>query len=580
MIISAENVSFQYKGSEDLSLKKINIELNKNKIYLICGPTGSGKTTFIRALNGLIPHFYPGMYYGYLKVNGIDTVDSTISKLSENVGMVFQNPENQLFAMNVERELAFGLENLGYNREEIRIRINKAIALLKLEALRYRPPYQLSGGEQQKVAIASLVAMEPDVLVFDEPLSNLDPRSAEDIMHILVSLQKDHQKTLIIVEHRLEYVIPYVNDIILFNNGQIIEMGPIEEVVEHDQLFSLGLDLPPLLLWFKKQQKLGKLQGPLPLNEEMKKKALIEIFRKQEQNECEDHDFNIRANNATSHLFTKLPVAVFDHVHFYYQQGIQSNIALKDITTTIFTGEIIGIIGPNGAGKSTLVRCMNGLRRPEKGNIWLQGKIIQNIPEYQLAQQVGVIFQNPEHQLFASTLEEEIQFSLKNLHLSTDVQQERIEDTLVKLKIKEFKDRSPFQISGGQKKKASIATIVCRHTPILIFDEPTIGQDAEEKRNLAELIFTEQKHGHTILVISHDLDFIAQIATRILVLKEGRIYADGTPEKILSDESLLSKCSLKQIELNYLIKGICSQFSWIPSTTISIEQLEALHPRR
>jgi energy-coupling factor transport system ATP-binding protein len=580
LIISAENVSFQYKGATDLSLRKITIELTENKIYLLCGPTGSGKTTFIRALNGLIPHFYPGLYYGYLKVNGLDTVDSNTSKLSEHVGMVFQNPENQLFAMNVERELAFGLENLGYPQEEIRRRINKAITLLKLESIRYRPPYQLSGGEQQKVAIASLVSMEPDVLVFDEPLSNLDPQSAEEIMHILVQLQKEHHKTLIIVEHRIEYVLPFTDNVILFKDGQIIEQGPLTDVVEHEPFFRLGLDLPPLLLWFKKQRELGIYQGALPLSHDAKQKALIAILQKKEQTECEDHQIKKPSHQVIIESMPQIPHIIFDQVTFRYKQGIQSNVALNNISTTLYSGEIVGIIGPNGAGKSTFVRCINGLRRPEQGIIWVQGKSIKKIPEYQLAQQVGVIFQNPEHQLFASTLEEELQFSLKNLHLSSEEFQKRIDQTLIQLKLSEFKDRSPFQISGGQKKKASIATILCRHTPILIFDEPTIGQDAEEKRNLAELMIAEQKHGHTILVISHDLDFISQIATRILILKEGQIYADGSPEKILSDKNLLSRCSLKQLELNVLIQGLCEQFPWVPSTVISTDQLEELHPRR
>ena len=193
-LISSENVSFQYKTATALGISDINVQLEREKFYLLSGPTGSGKSTFLRMLNGLIPHFYHGTFYGYMKINGIDTIETTPAVLSEKVGMIFQNPENQLFAMNVEREITFGLENLGYPREKIQDRLNHALQIVGIEHLRFRPPYQLSGGEQQKVAIASIIAMDPDVLVLDEPLSNLDPKSAAEIVAILVNLQKNTEK--------------------------------------------------------------------------------------------------------------------------------------------------------------------------------------------------------------------------------------------------------------------------------------------------------------------------------------------------------------------------------------------------
>jgi len=278
--ISAINVSFRYKTSDVNILKDINLEINQGKFVLICGPTGSGKTSLIRAFDGLIPHFYRGKFYGYMKVKGKDTISSSPALLSETVGTVFQTPENQLFSMDVERELAFSLENLGYSKEKIKEKIEKVISITRIEKLRHRPPFQLSGGEQQKVAIASLLALDPDILLLDEPLSNLDPKTSLEILNLLKELQSSHNKTIIISEHRMESVIPFVDEMLIIKDGRIIQHDNTNTILNSEIIYSLGLDLPPIIYWFKKKKDEGLFNGEIPLNFEDQKQKLVEIFSK------------------------------------------------------------------------------------------------------------------------------------------------------------------------------------------------------------------------------------------------------------------------------------------------------------
>ena len=488
-VITTENFSFQYNTKKDdpvKTLNNINLNISKGDFILLCGPTGSGKTTFIRALNGLIPHFYHGDFYGYVKILGQDSVEIGPAQISKNVGTMFQNPENQLFSLNVERELVFALQNLGFSCEEISERIENALTITNTHYLRDRPPYDLSGGEQQKVAIASLLSLDPDILVLDEPLSNLDPISANEIVELLKNLNQKQQKTIIISEHRLEYVLPYITKIMIVKEGQMIKFDSANTIINQELIYDLGLDLPPLTIWFKNHQNIQNLSESIPLQPEERQKYLHRLlgekYLNNQQNKSEPQG-NTQTELA-SDLDTEDPIILADHIHFTYQAEKDPVYALKNISFEIKKQDIIGIIGPNGAGKSTLVRCIMGLNSPSQGDIWINGNNISLQPVYKTAEQVGLVFQNPDHQLFANTVNDEMLFSLKSLHLSKEEQESRIVEILKKLDLMDLRDSSPFNVSGGQKKKVALASIVCRKPNILIFDEPTIGQDGKQKAHL------------------------------------------------------------------------------------------------
>ncbi len=575
--ISATNVSFKYKTSDVNILKEINLNLEKGKFILICGPTGSGKTSLIRCINGLIPHFYRGKFYGYMKIKDIDTVSSSPALLSETIGTVFQIPENQLFSMDVERELAFSLENLGYSKEEIKSRIEKVISITRIEKLRHRPPFQLSGGEQQKVAIASLLALDPEILVLDEPLSNLDPKTSIEILNLLKKLQTSHNKTIIISEHRMESIISFVDEIIIIKDGRIIQHDNTKIVLNSDTIYSLGLDLPPIIYWLKKKQDEGIFSGEIPLNFEDQKQKLMAIFsRYKEMPNIKPIVIDIKKEEDSQE---KNPIIFLNNIDHSYEIRVDQTKALDNVTCSIFPREIVAIMGSNGAGKSTLIKCISGLIKPKKGNVWIQGENIKVLPTYKIAKKVGLMFQNPDHQLFLNSVLDEIKFSLKNLHLSEEEERSRIEKTLRELNLNDISNESPFNLSGGQRKKVSLATILCRNPNILIFDEPTIGQDAEHKLRLNKLILQAQSQNKTSIIVSHDLEFVANLATRIIILEKGKILTDGNVEEIFSQSTILKRASLDKYNFNLLFKDLHNKISWMPENILNIKQLEDLISR-
>ena len=572
--ISATNVSFKYKTSDTNILKEINLNVEKGKFILICGPTGSGKTSLIRSINGLIPHFYRGKFYGYMKIKGTDTISSSPALLSKTVGTVFQIPENQLFSMDVERELAFSLENLGYSKEEIGSRIEKVISITRIEELRHRPPFQLSGGEQQKVAIASLLALDPEILVLDEPLSNLDPKTSLEILNLLKELQTSYNKTIIISEHRMESIIPFVDEIIIIHDGRIIQHDNTKIVLNSDKIYGLGLDLPPIIYWLKKKRDEGLFLGEIPLNFEEQKQMLAIIFSKYtEMPNIKPIAINIKKEIDSQ---GKNPIIFLKNIGHSYEISTDKTKALDNVTCSIFPREIVAIMGSNGAGKSTLIKCISGLIKPKKGNVWIQGENNKNFPTYKIAKKVGLMFQNPDHQLFLNSVLDEIKFSLKNLNLSQEEEKNRIEKTLRELDLNDISNESPFDLSGGQRKKVSLATILCRNPNILIFDEPTIGQDAKHKMRLNKLILQAQSQNKTSIIVSHDLEFVANLATRVIILEKGKIFADGNIEEIFSQSIILKRASLDKYNFNLLFKDLHNKFSWMPENILNIKQLEEL----
>ncbi|MHA1745504.1 MAG: ABC transporter ATP-binding protein [Promethearchaeota archaeon] len=574
--ITAENVSFGYKSAknEKKALDHISLQISSGKFVLLCGPTGSGKTSLIRAINGLIPHFYSGTYYGYLKIKDTDTLSTSPAHLSKDVGTVFQIPENQLFAMSVERELAFSLENLGFPREIIGERINQAIQMTGIESIRHRPPFELSGGEQQKVAIASLLALNPDILVFDEPLANLDPQSATEVVNLLHTMHTKYQKTILVSEHRLEYILPYTDEIIIIQSGQIAAHAATQAIVNQDLIYTSGVDISPLLRWFKELHKHNEFSGDVPYKKSFQAQVLQNILSKFA---ISNEVLPIKASDSQTELPSIKPNIVFDGVSFSYATNPADprvDEVLQNISVEFFPGEIVGLMGPNGAGKSTLIRCINGLLQPQKGTVWVKSHATNHTPIDELSQTVGIVFQNPDHQLFSTTVKDELKFSLKNLPLTPEEVSRQIESISDRFNLHPFLDESPFNLSGGQKKKVALASIVCRNPEIVILDEPTVGQDATQKKTLEKYLRDLQQLGKTIIIVSHDLEFIQRLASRVLILKNGTILTEGRVDEIFPNLDLLTQVSLGSLGVVQLVSELRKSLPQIPPNLISIPQLQ------
>ncbi len=467
-MIEIEKLSFAYSRSETPVLREISCRIEEGEFILIVGKSGCGKSTLCRALNGLVPHFYGGTFSGKVSVDGLDTRKTPTSKFAGLVGMVFQDPENQLVMTNVENELAFGMENLAVEREEMRRRVTQFGEYFNLKEYFDRFIPELSGGEKQKVALASVLAMNPKYIVLDEPTSQLDTENATLFLEFLARLNGEMGVTIILVEHRLERCLRYARRVIFMEEGRI--------------LFDGGRDA---------------------VERSLREKNLLADFRRIAGREDGYGEAIVEARN----------------VHFSYGQ----HPVLNGVDLTIRKGELVAITGANGSGKTTLIKQLNGLLRPESGSISELGKDISKATTASLASELGYLGQNPNDYLFEQTLRKELEFTLSNLGVKEGEWDERIEWTLSVLDLARFGEVFPRDLSCGERERTALASILVGQPRILILDEPTRGLDYWNKIKLGSILESLRREGMTTVLVTHDYRFIAEHATRVLRLEGGKL---------------------------------------------------------
>src|SRR5512143_2429807 len=508
--LALEDISFRYRDRKGAAINHISFEANPGEILLIAGASGCGKTTLVRAVNGLIPRSYKGERTGRVLVFGEETTGWKLSKISQEVGTVLQDPERQILGTKVLNEVAFGLENLGLPRPEILERVDEALDLLKITHLRDRETFLLSGGEKQKVALAGVLAMRPRILLLDEPLASLDPASAQDSLDMVRSLA-DQGMTVLLVEHRVEDVLRIRPDRVMFlADGSIRYLGPLaglskavnyhevklpaEDIVERARN-----DPPPPQLHI-----LPSVQGP-----------------------------GGRAEIAPA-------LVRFQDVSFGYDADVE---VLHGINLEIKSGDVIAVLGPNGAGKTTFVKHAIGLLKPRHGHVYVDGRDTREASVAQIASTLGYVFQSPSHMLFAPTVHEELAFGPTNLKHPADQIDMEVKQALKIVNLSEKEKDPPLALSFGQQKRVSIAAILAMQSRILVMDEPTAGQDYQNYMNFMDAIL--QLPGfEAILFITHDVDLAVIYANRVLIIADGRLVADGTPQEVLHDFDRLRQCRL------------------------------------
>lgn len=504
-MIRFESVSYRYPRQRGAALRQFSWQAEPGAFALIAGPSGSGKSTIIRCLNGLIPHFHGGAFGGRLMVFGTDTRVEQPARLSRLTGLVSQFPEAQTVMDRVEDEIAFGPENHGLARDDIRRRVEESMELLGIVHLRHREIATLSGGERQRVAIASAMAMRPPVLALDEPLSQLDPWGAGDVVAALERLHAEQGTTVILSEHRLERLLGCASKfLVLGQDGEILADGTAREVAG-------SLSEPPPLI------RLGRALSwdPLPLTVGEARQAIAASRFRYEAPAptCEDPP-------------TTGPALVdLEGVGFAY--GRQA--ALQEVTATLRGGLVTALMGRNGAGKTTLLRHINGLLRPHSGKVRLLQGDISNVATTDLAQIVGYLPQHPAAMLFNPTVADELRFTLRCRGEAGDVA-----GTLVELGLEHVAESNPFDLSGGERQRAALAAVLVGRPPILLLDEPTRGMDYARKSELAALLRRLAGAGTAVVLATHDVDLVAACAGRVIVLEDGEIAADGTPRDVLT----------------------------------------------
>ncbi len=537
-IIEIEGLRYTYPNIESPALKGVDLTIEEGEFILLTGPSGCGKTTFSRCLNGLIPHFYGGDLQGSITVNGLDTREHATSTLALNVGLIFQNPDNQIFALTVEKDVAFGLENLGIPREQMMKDIDWALDAAGIDHLRDRGTHELSGGQKQRLAIASILAMRPRILVLDEPTSFLDPIGAERIFRVLDALNRDHRITIILIEHRVDLAAKYVDKVIVFGDGRIMNMGSPEDIFLREETRLAGVGIPKLVELTRKLRNRSISLPETPLSPEAFIKQIHPLMPK-------------RGANAKKTLHPDLEGFVGEHrssplirvegLSFAYPSGIK---ALQDVSLTLHKGEFIAIMGENGAGKTTLVKHLNGLLRPQEGRITYEGADIADLSVAALARKVGLVFQNPDDQLFSENVEAEISFALDNFGFEKDVVEKRVGWALNLLDIEKYRKSSPFILSGGERKRVALASVLAWDPDVVVLDEPTIGQDYRQKERLRHFLQQLRTQGKTIIIVTHDVEFVAECEPRIVLMAGGEIIGDGTTKEIMTDIEAMDRASV------------------------------------
>lgn len=503
-MITFGDVTFTYPGAQRPVLENLNLEVEEGSFVLVVGPSGSGKSTFLRCLNGLVPHFAGGTIRGQVRVAGLDPIALGPRQMSPHVGFVFQDPEAQCVVEQVEDELAFAMENFGLAPLLMRKRVEEMLDQLSIAHLRRRRMSTLSGGERQRVAIAAVMTLQPQVLVLDEPTSQLDPQAAEEVLTMVHRLNQDLGLTVVLAEHRLERVLQYADRVLyLPPDGQPAIYGPPRQVMAQvdlaPPLIALGkaLGWDPLPLTIKEARRFVGTTSPAPPIPSLQ--SLV--------------------SNAD-------PVVELHDLWFSYN----GRAALKGVNLTVRRGELVAIMGRNGSGKTTLLKHLVGLLRPQEGRVTLFGHDIRHEDTESIVRRVGYVPQNPNALLFADTVREEVAFTRRSHRLAPHGEA----DLLETLGLTRLADAYPRDLSTGERQRVALTAILAAEPEVILLDEPTRGLDYWQKQALAGYLGTQQTLGRTILLVTHDVELVAACADRVIILGDGQVVLDGPTRQVMT----------------------------------------------
>ena len=506
-------------GSPRPALQNVDLDLAAGEQAYLMGRTGAGKSTLCLCLSGIIPKLQPGEFAGEVRVGDERVSGRQVYEVARTVGALFQNFEAQLLASDVEREVAFGLESAGLPREEMRRRVSEALELVGLSDLRGRDPATLSGGQKQRLALAAVLAPEPAVLVLDEPTTDLDPIARKELARVVDELSAQGV-TLLIADHEAPDALG-ADSLIALSDGTKRYDGPPEELLA-DPARCTELGVLPLQL-----AELGARLGmALPLNAD----EAAQVLR------AEGWTLDpARRRDASPEPGE--PLIELEGVGFAYPQSREQ--ALRDVTLTVREGEFVVLLGENGSGKSTLAKHLNGLLSPTAGTVRIGGRDTRGAPVQELAAQVGYLFQNPDHQIFSSTVREEVAFGPRNLGASEHDVEARVAEALAVTELAGWEERDPFVLTKGERQRVALASVLACRPRVIVFDEPTTGLDGIQQRAMMELLARLNAEGTTVIVITHCTWAAAEYAHRALVLDEGRLAADSSVREVFGDEQLL-----------------------------------------
>ena len=542
-MISFKNFSFKYNNVVDKTLKNIDLTINKGEKVLIVGPSGSGKSTLSHCINGLIPFSYNGEIEGELIIDNIKPYEESLSDVSKKVGTILQDQDSQFIGLSVGEDVAFNFENNAMPLNEMKVKVIDALELVNMVDFINHSPYELSGGQKQRVSLAGVLGSDAEVLLFDEPLANLDPASGKEIMQLINDIHEKTNKTIIIVEHRIEDVLEQPFDkVIVVNKGEVQGFGTPDEILKSDLLKNNGLREPLYLEAMKLAGcDISKSENLKDLNniDEKNKEVLKNWFN----NETSNKDSIIKEEK-----ILEVKNLAFSH------DGIKNTI--NDVSFHLNKGEILAVLGNNGAGKSTLCRLITGILKPQKGSIFLNNQCIDSWSIKQKGSSIGYVMQNPNQMISQHMIKDEIALGLKCRNYSKEEIDKKVEEVLKICGLYPYRNWPVSALSYGQKKRVTIASILAINPQVIILDEPTAGQDYKHYTEFMEFIKELSAQGISIILITHDMQLTLEYCHRAVVLSGGEKIADDKPSNILTDENIIKKANLKETSLSTLAKSI------------------------
>lgn len=529
-MIELKDFSFQYKAQSEPTLKNINLTIYKGEKVLIVGPSGSGKSTIGQCLNGIIPNIYKGTSSGQFLIQGKEAFDLSIYEKSHLVSTVLQDTDGQFIGLSVAEDLAFALENDMVELESMKSRVHTLAERLDLSKLLGNRPQDLSGGQKQRVSLAGVLIDESPILLFDEPLANLDPKSGQDIIDLIDQIHEEQGTTTIIIEHRLEDVLYRpIDRVILINQGQVLFNGSPDELLRTTLLAENGIREP---LYLTTLRQLGQDISKLPHLDKVEKLPLGDLSV-----DIPTPHFEKGAEAET--------ILELGHLNFAYRE---SQPILKDLSLTIPKGQRLAIVGKNGAGKSTLAKAICGFIQTE-GTYFSKGEDIKGDSVKERAERVGYVLQNPNQMISTNMIFDEVALGLRLRNVPEDQIESRVHQALKTCGLYEFRKWPISALSYGQKKRVTIASILVLGPDVLVLDEPTAGQD---QRNYTEIMdFLDELHqkGHTIVMITHDMQLMLDYSDRAVVVMDGQVLADLTPAELLTQPEILRRANLKETSI-------------------------------
>jgi energy-coupling factor transporter ATP-binding protein EcfA2 len=554
--IDIEGLWWRYEGGEEWALRGVDLEVGEGEVVGVIGPNGSGKTTLCLAMAGLIPHAVTGEMKGSVYVAGVDTRTMALRDIVRRVGMLFQNPESQFVAMSVLDEVAFALENFGYPYGEMWDRIRWSLEVVGLPGYEEKHPLALSSGQKQRLALASILALRPSVLVLDEPIANLDCQGWEEVFSTIQNLKETLGMTAIIVEHNTEALVKLTDRIVLLHDGEIVLAGTPPKFFQGvDFLTAKDVWIPQVTELGQRLFMSGLWEGELPVTLEAAQGmmgSLIAGKRRPAPTLAEpplpEPPLSIR-----SLKISRDPVIETRNLSYTYPDGTG---ALCDVNLIIDRGDYVALLGQNGSGKTTLAKHFLGLLKPTSGQIMVDGVDTRQVPMKELVSRVGFVFQNPDHQLFCETVEDELAYGPRNLGLSREEVERRVREALLALDIANLRGATLASLRGAARQRVALASVLAMQPEILIVDEPSACQERRLSDLLMRLLREWNVAGKTVILATHNMRLVAEHAARVVILDRGQVVLDAPTRVAFAATEQLERAGLRPPQITQLAQDL------------------------